>query len=56
MPEPKTPPADLQADEALCAAIGSDLVANHAFMKEAEAEKTAALEGTALRDFYIHVI
>lgn len=48
--------ADLEADTALCEAIGADLVANHVFMKSAEVEKVAELEGDALRDFYIHVI
>jgi glutamine synthetase len=44
---------DLAADSALCAAVGADLVENHIFMKRAEVEKTAALEGEALRDWYI---
>jgi glutamine synthetase len=48
--------ADLEADTALVEAIGADLVANHVFMKTAEVEKVAALEGDALRDFYIHVV
>ena len=44
---------DLAADTALCAAVGQGLVDNHIFMKRAEVEKTAALEGDALRDWYI---
>jgi glutamine synthetase len=44
---------DLVADTALSAAVGQGLVDNHIFMKRAEAEKTAALEGDALRDWYI---
>jgi glutamine synthetase len=44
---------DLVADTALCAAVGQGLVDNHVFMKRAEVEKTAALEGDALRDWYI---
>ena len=48
--------ADLEADTALTEAVGSELVANHVFMKQAEVEKVADLEGTALRDFYIHVV
>lgn len=48
--------ADLEADTALVGAIGPELVANHVFMKTAEVEKVAGLEGDALREFYIHVI
>lgn len=44
---------DLQADPALCDAVGRELCENHIFMKRAEVEKTAGLEGEALRDFYI---
>ena len=44
---------DLQADAALCAAVGQGLCDNHIFMKRAEVDKTAALEGDALRDFYV---
>jgi glutamine synthetase len=44
---------DLAADTALTAAVGQGLVDNHIFMKRAEVEKTAALEGDALRDWYI---
>lgn len=44
---------DLAADSALSAAVGQGLVDNHIFMKRAEVEKTAGLEGDALRDWYI---
>ncbi|GAB1361551.1 hypothetical protein MASR1M32_07870 [Rhodobacter sp.] len=44
---------DLAADTALTAAVGQGLVDNHIFMKRAEVEKTANLEGDALRDWYI---
>lgn len=44
---------DLAADAALCAAVGQGLCENHIFMKRAEVDKTAALEGDALRDFYV---
>ena len=44
---------DLAADTALTNAVGADLVANHLYMKHAEFAKTAALEGDALRDWYI---
>ena len=44
---------DLAADAALSSAVGQGLVDNHIFMKRAEVEKTAALEGDALRDWYI---
>ena len=44
---------DLMADTALCAAVGQGLVDNHVFMKQAEVEKTAGLEGDAQRDFYV---
>ena len=44
---------DLAADTALSSAVGQGLVDNHIFMKRAEVEKTAALEGDALRDWYI---
>lgn len=45
--------ADLKADTALQSAVGQLLCDNHIFMKEAETEKTAGLEGDALRDFYV---
>lgn len=46
--------ADLAADTVLSDAVGAGLVENHVFMKEAEVEKTAALDPEALRDFYIY--
>lgn len=48
--------ADLKADTALGDAVGRTLVDNHVFMKEQEVEKTNALEGDALRDFYVHFV
>jgi glutamine synthetase len=47
---------DLVADTVLAAAVGQGLVDNHVFMKRAEVDKTAALEGDALRDWYIWYI
>ena len=47
---------DLAADATLSAAMGQGLVDNHIFMKRAEVEKTAGLEGDALRDWYIWYI
>jgi glutamine synthetase len=47
---------DLAADKALSAAVGQGLVDNHIFMKRAEVDKTASLEGDAMRDFYIWYI
>jgi glutamine synthetase len=44
---------DLAADTALTSVLGQGLVDNHIFMKRAEVEKTAGLEGDALRDWYI---
>jgi glutamine synthetase len=44
---------DLAADTVLSKAVGQELVDHHIFMKRAEVEKTAALEGDALRDWYI---
>lgn len=44
---------DLQADAALCEAVGRPLADHHMFMKRIEVEKTAGLEGEALRDYYI---
>jgi glutamine synthetase len=44
---------DLEADTALCAAVGAGLVENHLYMKRAEVEKTRGLEGEALRDWYV---
>lgn len=48
--------ANLEADEALCNAVGPLLTANHIFMKQQEFEKTAALGDEALREFYIHFV
>ncbi|QBF30602.1 glutamine synthetase family protein [Thalassococcus sp. S3] len=48
--------ADLERDEALVAAVGPELVANHLFMKHKEVRKTRDLEGDALRDFYVYFI
>ncbi len=45
--------ADLEADTALAQAVGAELVANHAWMKRKEVQKTRDLEGDALRDFYV---
>lgn len=47
---------DLQADIALTEAVGAGLVENHLYMKRAEVDKTAGLEGDALRDWYIWYI
>jgi glutamine synthetase len=46
----------LEADKAFSAAIGDTLVANHVAIKRAEIKETDALEGDALRDYYIHYI
>lgn len=48
--------AELQADTALTAAVGQELVDNLIFMKTDEIEKTKDLSGTALRDWYIHYL
>ena len=47
---------ELEADKTLKQAVGAMLVDNHMFMKRAEVEKTAKLEGESLRDFYINYI
>jgi glutamine synthetase len=47
---------ELEKDQALREAVGAMLAENHIFMKRAEVEKTAKLEGEALRDFYINYI
>ncbi|WP_425039004.1 glutamine synthetase [Primorskyibacter sp. S187A] len=47
---------DLKADEVLCSAVGDLLTQNHIFMKAQEVEKTAALDASALRDFYIYFL
>ncbi len=44
---------DLVADVDLVEAVGPELVANHAFMKEREFRKTKDLETSALLDFYV---
>ncbi len=44
---------DLAADHALGDALGRALTDHHIFMKRTEVEKTAALTGDALRDFYV---
>jgi glutamine synthetase len=46
----------LEADAMLMDAVGRLLCENHVFIKRDEIDKTAALEGEALRDFYIHYI
>ena len=45
---------DLEKDEALCAAVGRDLVANHLFMRRREWRKARDLEGDRLRDFTLY--
>ncbi len=47
---------DLAADTALRNAVGAGLVDNHIYMKRAEVDKTKALDGDALRDWYIWYI
>jgi glutamine synthetase len=47
---------DLMADKALVAAVGAGLVDNHVFIKQHEVERVAALEGDALRDYYINYV
>ena len=48
--------ADLKSDGALAEAIGAELVANHAYMKEIEVEKTAEMSDAEKRDFYLNFI
>ncbi|MEM7521623.1 MAG: glutamine synthetase [Pseudomonadota bacterium] len=48
--------AALEADTALCDAVGPELTANHIFMKKQEVEKTASMDDTALRDFYMYYV
>jgi glutamine synthetase len=43
----------LEADNALCDAVGAQLCEHHIFLRRAEVEKTRGLEGDALRDYYI---
>jgi glutamine synthetase len=50
----KSAVADLAADTVLAQAVGTGLVENHVFMKEAEVEKTENLDPEALRDFYVY--
>jgi glutamine synthetase len=47
---------ELAADRPLVSAVGELLVANHTGIKELELERTAALEGDASRDYYIHYV
>jgi glutamine synthetase len=47
---------ELAADKPLVAGIGELLVANHIGIKELELERTAKLEGDALRDYYIYYV
>ena len=44
---------DLAADTALGDALGRELTDHHIFMKRVEVDKTAGLQGDALRDYYI---
>ena len=44
---------DLATDAALAQVVGTLLVKNHMFMKEAEVGKTEGLDAEAVRDFYI---
>ncbi len=44
---------DLAADKSLCESVGQLFCDHHIHMKRSEVEKTAELEGDALRDFYI---
>jgi glutamine synthetase len=44
---------DMLADEALVQAVGPELVAHQAFMKDHEHRKTRDLEPNALLDFYV---
>jgi glutamine synthetase len=46
----------LETDTALTQALGEGLVANHVGIKRHEIERTAGLEGDALRDHYIRFI
>lgn len=46
----------LEADTALTEAVGAGLVANHIAIKRNELEKTAGLESSAERDFYIRYL
>jgi glutamine synthetase len=44
---------DLDADAALCQAVGAELCAHQVFMKDHEYRKTRDLEANALLDFYV---
>jgi glutamine synthetase len=46
----------LEADTVLSQALSQGLVDNHVGIKRHEIERTAALEGVALRDYYIRFI
>jgi glutamine synthetase len=46
----------LEADTVLTQALGEGLVANHVGIKRHEIDRTASLEGDALRDYYIRFI
>jgi glutamine synthetase len=46
----------LAEDKALTAAVGELLVGNHIGIKEGEIRRVAALEGDAVRDYYIYYI
>jgi len=46
----------LAADTVLAEAVGAQLVANHLAIRRDEVGKTAGLDDTALRDFYIHYL
>ncbi len=47
---------ELENDTALCEAVGRILCDNQIFMKRAEAEKVAKLEGDTLRDWYMNYV
>jgi glutamine synthetase len=47
---------ELEKDKVLREEVGAVLAQNLIFMKRAEVEKTAKLEGNALRDFYINYV
>ncbi|MGX9355561.1 glutamine synthetase [Roseobacteraceae bacterium S113] len=48
--------ADLEADTALCEAVGGLLTANHIFMKGQEVEKVAGLDEAGMRAFYAYYL
>ena len=45
--------ADMVADQSLAQAVGPEIVAHQAFMKEREFRKTRDMEPNALLDFYV---